>query len=214
MDQWLTVDKMKKTDIPIEQYKLQKRQRHDHAHDPNDSSEGEAMNPQNRKEHEEATKVKTISNIMFGKYRAETWYFSPFPEKYHNVECLYFCEFCLSFFLKQEEQERHMLICTLVCPPGDQIYADEERKIAIFEVDSLKNPVYVENLGYLAKLFLDHKLLYYSLNLFFFYILTEVDQYGYHFVGYFSKTRELNSENNLSCILVLPFFQKKGYGTL
>ena len=212
MDQWVTVEKMKKTEMPIEQYKLQKKQKQDPNHDPNDSSEGEAFNAQNRKEHEEATKVKTIANIVFGKYKTETWYFSPFPEKYHNIECMYFCEFCLSFFVRQDEQERHMLMCSLVCPPGDQIYNDEEKKIAMFEVDSIKNPVYIENLGYLAKLFLDHKLLYYNLNLFFFYILTEFDQYGYHFVGYFSKSREINNENNLSCILVLPFFQKKGYG--
>ena len=40
-------------------------------------------------------------------------------------------------------------MCSLVCPPGDQIYNDEEKKIAMFEVDSIKNPVYIENLGYL-----------------------------------------------------------------
>ena len=212
MDQWVMMDRMKKTDMPIEQYKLIKKQKQEAGVAHADSSEEEGLNPQNRKDHEEATKVKTIANIVFGKYKSETWYYSPFPEKYHNLECLYFCEFCLSFFCKPDEQERHMMICQLICPPGDQIYHDEEKGIAMFEVDSVKNPTYVENLGYLAKLFLDHKLLYYNLNLFLFYILCEVDKYGYHFVGYFSKSRDLNDQYNLSCILVLPFFQKKGYG--
>ena len=34
---------------------------------------------------------------------------------------------------------------------------------------------------------------------------------GYHIVGYFSKEKH-NNENNLSCILVMPFCQRKGYG--
>lgn len=37
----------------------------------------------------------------------------------------------------------------------------------------------------LATQFLDHKTLMYSTSLFFFYILTELDEYGYHVVGYF-----------------------------
>jgi hypothetical protein len=39
----------------------------------------------------------------------------------------------------------------------------------------------------LAKLFLDHKTLYYDTDPFMFYILTEFDAQGFHTVGYFSK---------------------------
>jgi histone acetyltransferase MYST1 len=35
---------------------------------------------------------------------------------------------------------------------------------------------------------------------------------GAHIVGYFSKEKE--SENNVSCILTLPPYQRKGYGRL
>jgi GNAT superfamily N-acetyltransferase len=176
-----------------------------------ESTDEEAMTPQNRRIHEEATKVKTIDQVVFGKYRADTWYYSPFPEKYHGAKCLYFCEYCLNFFLEEDEQERHQMICTLVTPPGDQIYLDDDGR-AVFEVDPVKNPIYIENLGFLAKMYLDHKLLMTPLNWFLFYVLTEVDDTGHHFVGYFSKNRDMNDINNLSCILVLPFFQKKGYG--
>lgn len=41
----------------------------------------------------------------------------------------------------------------------------------------------------LAKLFLDHKTLYYDVEPFLFYILTETDASGCHIVGYFSKEK-------------------------
>ena len=46
-----------------------------------------------------------------------------------------------------------------------------------------------QNLCYLAKLFLDHKTLMYDVRPFFFYVMCEVDQYGYHITGYFSKEK-------------------------
>ena len=57
----------------------------------------------------------------------------------------------------------------------------------MFEVDAKKNSVYAENLGYLSKLFLDHKNLYCSLDPFLIYVLCENDEEGSHIVGYFSK---------------------------
>ncbi|KAL1819342.1 hypothetical protein ACET3Z_014211 [Daucus carota] len=39
----------------------------------------------------------------------------------------------------------------------------------------------------MAKSFLDHKTLYYDVDLFLFYVLCECDDKGYHIVGYFSK---------------------------
>ena len=38
-------------------------------------------------------------------------------------------------------------------------------------------------------MFLDHKTLYYDVEPFLFYIMTEFDEKGCHFVGYFSKVR-------------------------
>ena len=82
----------------------------------------------------------------------------------------------------------------------------------MFEVDGEKSWEYCENLSYLSKLFLDHKFILYSMSIFNFYVLCEVDEYGYHYVGYFSKNKDHSEQNNLSCILVLPCYQKKGYG--
>ena len=183
-------------------------------------SNDEKMFPNNENEgldkaqiiaHEEATKVRTIDEIVMGNYRCCTWYFSPFPEEYHNVKILYFCEFCLNFYVKKEELERHMKSnCFLRHPPGNEIYRDE--KISMFEVDGKTESIYCENLSYLSKLFLDHKTLALDVDIFLFYVLAEYDKYGYHFVGYFSKEKESKNGWNLSCILTLPFHQRKGYG--
>mmetsp|Transcript_800 Transcript_800/g.1298 ORF Transcript_800/g.1298 Transcript_800/m.1298 type:complete len:210 (+) Transcript_800:48-677(+) len=83
----------------------------------------------------------------------------------------------------------------------------------MFEVDGQKEKIYCQNLCFIAKLFLDHKTLYYDVDPFIFYILCECDIRGAHMVGYFSKERDSPDELNLSCILVLPPHQRKGYGT-
>ena len=107
---------------------------------------------------------------------------------------------------------RHKLKCPAKHPPGDEIYRHES--VSIFEVDGRKSPVYCQNLCLLAKLFLGSKTLYYDVEPFLFYIMTEYDVYGCHFVGYFSKEKRPSSANNVSCILTLPIHQRKGYGNL
>nr|POF09258.1 histone acetyltransferase of the myst family 1 [Quercus suber] len=82
----------------------------------------------------------------------------------------------------------------------------------MFEVDGKKNKVYGQNLCYLAKFFLDHKTLYYDVDLFLFYVLCECDDQGCHMVGYFPKEKHSEESYNLACILTLPPYQRKGYG--
>lgn len=162
--------------------------------------------------HEQATKFKTIAQIQMGKYRCPTWYYSPYPQGYHNIDVLYLCEFCLSFYKHETELKRHEKKCNPILshPPGNEIY--RQGKYSVFEVDGFRNTTYCENLCYLSKLFLDHKNLYYDVEPFLFFVLCEKDQFGHHIVGYFSKDKESSKEYNLSCIMVLPFHQRKGYG--
>ncbi|CEP09752.1 hypothetical protein [Parasitella parasitica] len=42
--------------------------------------------------------------------------------------------------------------------------------------------------------------------------MTETDQHGCHFVGYFSKEKRSVMNFNVSCILIMPTYQRKGYG--
>ena len=57
-----------------------------------------------------------------------------------------------------------------------------------------------------------HKTLYYDVEPFLFYVLTEKSDKGYHVVGYFSKEKYTQEDYNLACILTLPPYQRKGYG--
>jgi hypothetical protein len=103
--------------------------------------------------------------------------------------------------------------CMIRHPPGDEIYRDGD--ISFFEVNGSTQRVYCENLSYISRMYLDHKNIYNSIESFLFYILCEIKEDSFHLVGYFSKekAREAGS-NNLSCILVMPFCQRGGYGKL
>ena len=153
-----------------------------------------------------------IKAVYFGGYEIETWYAAPYPEEYSRNRVLYLCEFCLKYMSSDYVAWRHKLKCPAKHPPGDEIYRDGS--ISVFEVDGRKNPVYCQNLCLLAKLFLGSKTLYYDVEPFLFYVMTEYDELGCHFVGYFSKEKRPSSLNNVSCILTLPTHQRKGYGNL
>lgn len=86
--------------------------------------------------------------------------------------------------------------------------------ISIYEIDGKDNKLYCQNLCLLAKLFLDHKTLYFDVEPFLFYVLCQVDRQGAHLVGYFSKEKESAEGYNVACILTLPPYQRKGYGKL
>ena len=139
------------------------------------------------REHEETTKVKNIEKIVMGGWEVECWYFSPYPEEYANEETLYVCEYCLKYMRKVKTFRKHKAECPLRHPPGKEIY--RELGLSVYEVDGKSSRVYCQNLCLLAKLFLDHKTLYYDVDPFFFYIVCHVDDDGAHIVGYFSKEK-------------------------
>ena len=144
------------------------------------------------REHEETTKVKNIEKIFMGGYEVECWYFSPYPDEYAECETLYVCEFSLKYMRKKKTFRKHKAECKMRHPPGREIY--RELGLSVYEVDGKEHRVYCQNLCLLAKLFLDHKTLYYDVDPFYFYIICQVDDSGAHIVGYFSK--EKVSETN------------------
>ncbi|KAG6861356.1 hypothetical protein C0995_001089 [Termitomyces sp. Mi166 len=144
-----------------------------------------------------------IRSIRFGPFEIETWYDAPFPEEYATIPDgkLWICEFCLKYMKSRFACERHRLKCKARHPPGDEIYRDGA--ISVFEVDGRKN-----------KMFLDHKSLFYDVEPFLFYVMTETDDVGARFVGYFSKEKQSLKDWNLSCIMTLPVRQRQGWGNL
>ncbi|EDO16430.1 hypothetical protein Kpol_1030p40 [Vanderwaltozyma polyspora DSM 70294] len=159
--------------------------------------------------------TKSIEFIYLRNYEIKTWYTTPYPEEYNKNKILFICEFCLKYMNSRYIYYRHQLKCTHTHPPGNEIYRDG--KISVWEVDGRENVIYCQNLCLLAKLFLNSKTLYYDVEPFIFYILTEREDEGYqcprfHLVGYYSHEKLNSTDYNLSCILTLPIYQRKGYG--
>ena len=85
-------------------------------------------------------------------------------------------------------------------------------------VDGKDNKLYCQNLALLAKLFIDHKILYFDIRDYQFIVLTQDTMKNgtikqSTIVGYFSRQKGMQCANNLSCIVVFPQFQSRGYGT-
>lgn len=153
-----------------------------------------------------------IKCIDLGRYEIDVWYGSPYPEEYRYLPKLFICEFCLKYMTSAAVSNRHVQKCSLRHPPGNEIY--RKGNISFFEVDGQQNEIYCQNLCLLAKLFLDHKTLYFDVAPFLFYVMTEYDEDGFHILGYFSKEKNSFLNYNVSCILTLPPYQKQGYGKL
>lgn len=80
-------------------------------------------------------------------------------------------------------------------------------------MDGNISTIYCQNLCLLAKLFLDHKTLYYDVEPFLFYVLTQNDNKGCHLVGYFSKVSILDCVFEKCTatgfvVIISPHFQK------
>lgn len=124
-----------------------------------------------------------IKCINFGNFEIDTWHAAPYPEEYTRNRVLFICEFCLKYMGSDFVAWRHKLKCPARHPPGDEIYRSRIRNpetnklttLSFFEVDGRRNPVYCQNLCLLAKLFLGSKTLYYDVEPFLFYVMTEND---------------------------------------
>ncbi|GAB5587305.1 hypothetical protein Unana1_02205 [Umbelopsis nana] len=159
---------------------------------------------------------RNIDSINFGLYEIGTWYHSPYPEEYgHPTSKMYICEHCLKYMRGENALRAHKVNCRSRSPPGDVVY--QQGDIKIFRIDGKIHKLYSQNLCLMSKLFLDHKSVYYDIEGFMFYVLTEQDQRERrtdNVVGYFSKEKISYENNNLACIMVLPPYQRKGYGKL
>nr|XP_020651808.1 histone acetyltransferase KAT6B isoform X3 [Pogona vitticeps] len=150
------------------------------------------------------------SVIEFGKFEIQTWYSSPYPQEYARLSKLFLCEFCLKYMKSKNILLRHAKKCGWFHPPANEIY--RRKDLSVFEVDGNVSKIYCQNLCLLAKLFLDHKTLYYDVEPFLFYVLTKNDEKGCHLVGYFSKEKLCQQKYNVSCIMIMPQYQRQGFG--
>ena len=205
MDEWVTLDRIKK--VLEEQQKsvgtLTRNQKR--KLEPNLIVAADPALQLLEIEHEEATKIKNINTIEFGRYLIDAWYFSPYPDEYSKVDKLYICSKCLKYMKLPETMEKH--VCKFKIP-GTVVYEKDGKRV--YKVIAEDNLLFCQNLCLLAKLFLDHKAVYYDVSSFIFFVVTVKVGRNYEIAGYFSK--EEDCDFNLSCIMVLPPHQKKGLG--
>ncbi|AFM99159.1 MYST histone acetyltransferase [Encephalitozoon hellem ATCC 50504] len=161
---------------------------------------------------DEEFRMKNVKKIMLRNHLVDAWYFSPYPKAIAESDIVYICEFCLYYFNTMDNLVLHAKQCKLRHPPGREIYRDGN--LSFFECDGHIQKNYCRNLSLLSKLFLDHKSLYYDVDVFMFYVLCRLEDNGYQIVGYFSKEKMSEQGYNLACILTLPFEQRKGYGKI
>lgn len=165
--------------------------------------------------HEELSRVKNIDYVELGRHVLECWYFSPYPAELINTNgptTVYLCEFCLDWHIDRACLKRHCQKCQIRCPPGTEIA--RQGNLSLFELDGHKQKNWTRRLCLLSKLFLDHKTLFYDVDPFLYYVLTENDSVGSHLIGYFSKEKDSADGYNVACILTLPQYQRRGYGRL
>ncbi|KAI9010315.1 acyl-CoA N-acyltransferase [Phycomyces nitens] len=158
-------------------------------------------------------RARNIDKVLYGMYEIGAWYYSPYPSEFGaSIDRLYICEHCLNYTNKEAQLKIHKLTCKKRRLPGKIIYQNGTLKI--YEVDGREQKLFCQNLCLMAKLFVDHKTLYYDTEGFKFYVLTEQIKQSDIMVGYFSKEKLSYDNYNLACIMVLPTHQRKGYGRL
>ncbi|KAG5490878.1 hypothetical protein JKF63_01000 [Porcisia hertigi] len=156
-------------------------------------------------------RVVTPRHTFFGS--AERTLASFFNEE----DTVYLCDSCLRTFTEKNNLQQHLLRCgNAFWIPGDEVYREKERSFCVFAIDGRKSQcsALARRLCLLSKLFLVDKVTLDDVHFFSFNALFEVDDEGFHFVGYFSKewTSSSSCINTLSCVMVLPPFRSKGYG--
>lgn len=102
--------------------------------------------------------------------------------------------------------------CSHQHPPGRKVY--QRGAHTIWEVDGAKQKLYAQNLSLFGKLFIDHKTIFFDVEPFNFYVMTDGSAKFDLALGYFSKEKHSYDNYNLACITTFPPYQKKGYGTL
>ncbi|CAD6884533.1 unnamed protein product [Tilletia caries] len=176
----------------------------------------------------------------------ETWYFSPYPLPHINyselnpgptsltkktrkttttarsaapaqtplTERLFVCEGCFLYQCTYEDYWVHKRKCDKRRPPGRKVY--QRGAHTIWEVDGAKEFDYCLNLCLFGKLFIDHKTLYFDVDPFYFYVITNGEGYTDFDrpFGYFSKEKVSYEDYNLACIVTFPPYQRQGWGAM
>ncbi|PWZ03209.1 acyl-CoA N-acyltransferase, partial [Testicularia cyperi] len=156
---------------------------------------------------------RNIERVLYGNFDIKTWYYSPFSREVPPpLRMLWVCEGCFKYMKTYNAFAVHKKLCPHTHPPGRKLY--QRGAHIIWEVDGAEQKLYCQNLSLFGKLFIDHKTIYFDVEPFLFYILTDASASFDHPLGFFSKEKNSYDDYNLACIITFPPFQRKSFGTL
>ncbi|KAL4921859.1 acyl-CoA N-acyltransferase [Aspergillus aurantiobrunneus] len=165
--------------------------------------------------------TRNVQHVVLGNLRFQTWYQSIYPEDLvsKDTDTLYICRWCFRYSCDIDTHAGHTKLCEhRTTPAGTKVY--DSGGYSVWEVDGADHKLFGQNLSLFAKLFLDHKSVFFDVVSFLYYILVFTDPNNndpndtYHILGFFSKEKLSWDANNLACILVFPPYQHKQLGKL
>lgn len=129
------------------------------------------------------------------------------------TKMLWICDGCFKYMKTYNGFAAHRKFCRNTHPPGRKVY--QRGAHIIWQVDGATEKLYCQNLSLFGKLFIDHKTIYFDVEPFMFYVLTDAANASFdHPLGFFSKEKISYDDYNLACIVTFPPFQRKSFGTL
>lgn len=161
---------------------------------------------------------RNVKHVVLGDLFFRTWYQSIYPEDLvsKDTDRLYVCRYCFRYSCDVDRYAKHTRLCAhRTSPPGNKVY--DHGGYSVWELDGEDHKLYAQNLSLFAKLFLDHKSVFFEVASFLYYLLVftdPADPENYHILGFFSKEKLSWDANNLACILVFPPYQRKQLGKL
>lgn len=155
--------------------------------------------------------MSALTSVVFDGFDIRTWYPSPYPLA-APAKTLWVCAGCLKYTRSSGADIVHRKTCKATHPPGRRVY--QRGAHTVWEVDGARAPLYAQHLSLLCKLFIDNKTVIFDVEPFLYYVLTDAESTFDHVLGYFSKEKTSYDNYNLACIVVLPPYQRRGYGML
>jgi histone acetyltransferase SAS2 len=144
---------------------------------------------------------KSLAEITFDEKEKKPW-----------LDVLYVCPYCFKFTDVQIELEQHINCCQFKTKlPGKVMYNDGE--LLIRKVKGVNHKLFCQCMCLMAKFFLDNKSIFYHLDYFDFYVAYQLLDRHEVPMGFYSRELLSWEMNNLSCICVLPCYQKRHLGT-
>ncbi|SCV74673.1 BQ2448_7702 [Microbotryum intermedium] len=128
------------------------------------------------------------------------------------VKRMWVCEGCFKYMFESTTLVKHLKECKYHHPPGKKVY--QRGAHTIWEVDGAVEKLWCQNLCLFGKLFIEHKYMFFDLEGFYFYVVTDATPSRDWPLAYFSKEKLSYDDYNLACIVTFPPYRAKGWAAL